>query len=204
MQFWRAGWDTLCRLTLNGFNSLESLSSGICQPQAPAVTASISAKVLGLFLLSKELAPVMLISAGESMDAWHISAPHPQGTGAAQAMQPRFGHGWPAGRRHWLFKTCTAHQPSRMTPWKFKAVQTVFAGYKVALSKTSIKPGIASGRPARLKPSSAAPLISAAADHAGALDAELADQNYVPHSRLEQSPRYAMSNSSPSAARISV
>jgi 3-oxoacyl-[acyl-carrier-protein] synthase-1 len=30
---------------------------------------------------------VMLYGAGESMDAWHISAPHPEGEGAAIAMQ---------------------------------------------------------------------------------------------------------------------
>ncbi|MCG2973980.1 beta-ketoacyl-ACP synthase, partial [Escherichia coli] len=41
----------------------------------------------GLFLLTRESAPIMLVGVGESMDAWHISAPHPEGVGAAQAMQ---------------------------------------------------------------------------------------------------------------------
>ena len=81
------GVDTLCKLTLNGFDSLESLSSGICQPCGVNRDGINIGEAAGLFLLSKVPAPVMLLSSGESMDAWHISAPHPEGKGAAEAMQ---------------------------------------------------------------------------------------------------------------------
>ncbi|MEG1360906.1 MAG: beta-ketoacyl synthase N-terminal-like domain-containing protein, partial [Clostridia bacterium] len=81
------GVDTLCKLTLNGFDSLESLSSGICQPCGANRDGINIGEAAGLFLLSKAPAPVMLLSSGESMDAWHISAPHPEGKGAAEAMQ---------------------------------------------------------------------------------------------------------------------
>lgn len=81
------GVDTLCRLTLNGFNSLESLSREICQPCGDKRDGINIGEAAGLFLLTRESAPIMLVGVGESMDAWHISAPHPEGVGAAQAMQ---------------------------------------------------------------------------------------------------------------------
>jgi 3-oxoacyl-[acyl-carrier-protein] synthase-1 len=40
-----------------------------------------------LFIISKQPSPVALLGVGESSDAHHMSAPHPQGTGAIQAMQ---------------------------------------------------------------------------------------------------------------------
>lgn len=192
------GVDTLCRLTLNGFNSLESLSSGICQPCGASRDGINIGEAAGLFLLSKEPAPVLLISAGESMDAWHISAPHPQGTGAAQAMQRALDMaGLQAGDIGYLNLHGTSTQQN--DAMEIKAVQTVFAGYKVALSSTKHKTGHCLGAAGAVE---AFICRQALLDqcwlplhHAGALDAELADQNYVLHSRLEQPLRYAMSNS---------
>ncbi|MCV5664592.1 beta-ketoacyl-ACP synthase, partial [Escherichia coli] len=40
-----------------------------------------------LMLLSKTPAPVALLGAGDSSDAHHISAPHPEGLGAEEAMK---------------------------------------------------------------------------------------------------------------------
>jgi 3-oxoacyl-[acyl-carrier-protein] synthase-1 len=40
-----------------------------------------------LFLLSKEESDIALLGTGESSDAHHISAPHPEGLGAELAMQ---------------------------------------------------------------------------------------------------------------------
>lgn len=192
------GVDTLCRLTLNGFNSLESLSSGICQPCGASRDGINIGEAAGLFLLSKEPAPVLLISAGESMDAWHISAPHPQGTGAAQAMQRALDMaGLQAGDIGYLNLHGTSTPQN--DAMEIKAVQTVFAGYKVALSSTKHKTGHCLGAAGAVE---AFICRQALLDqcwlplhHAGALDAELADQNYVLHSRLEQPLRYAMSNS---------
>lgn len=81
------GVDTLCKLTLNGFNSLESLSAGICQPCGTQRDGINIGEASALFVLHREKAPVMLLSSGESMDAWHISAPHPEGLGALRAME---------------------------------------------------------------------------------------------------------------------
>ncbi len=80
------GVDTLCPLTLNGFDSLESLSATACTPCGAARDGINIGEAAALFVLTKDKSPVMLTAAGESMDAWHISAPHPEGLGAYQAM----------------------------------------------------------------------------------------------------------------------
>lgn len=80
------GVDTLCPLTLNGFDSLESLSAGVCQPCGAKRDGINIGEAAAMFVLTADTADVMLIGAGESMDAWHISAPHPDGVGAYQAM----------------------------------------------------------------------------------------------------------------------
>lgn len=81
------GVDTLCPLTLNGFDCLDSLSSHICQPFGAERDGINIGEAAALFVLTKDKAPTMLISSGDAMDAWHISAPHPEGLGAYTAMQ---------------------------------------------------------------------------------------------------------------------
>lgn len=81
------GVDTLCPLTLNGFDSLESLSSGICQPFGQQRDGINIGEAAALFVLTRDKAKTMLYGGGDAMDAWHISAPHPQGVGAFKAMQ---------------------------------------------------------------------------------------------------------------------
>ncbi|MDM5139229.1 beta-ketoacyl-[acyl-carrier-protein] synthase family protein [Aeromonas bestiarum] len=81
------GADSLCGLTLNGFDSLESLSGTLCQPFDNNRQGINIGEGAALFLLSRMPAPLALLGAGESSDAWHISAPHPEGVGAEAAMQ---------------------------------------------------------------------------------------------------------------------
>ena len=80
------GADSLCGLTLNGFDSLESLSGTLCQPFDNDRQGINIGEGAALFLLSRQPAPIALLGAGESSDAWHISAPHPDGMGAEAAM----------------------------------------------------------------------------------------------------------------------
>jgi 3-oxoacyl-[acyl-carrier-protein] synthase-1 len=86
------GVDTLCLTTLYGFNSLELLSAAPCRPYDPG-RDGISIGEAAAFALLERAAPdaapgqLALLGNGESSDAHHMSAPHPQGLGARMAMQ---------------------------------------------------------------------------------------------------------------------
>ena len=81
------GVDSLCQLTLNGFNALESVSKGQCNPFSRNRDGINIGEGAVLFTLEKKATQVMLAGVGESADAHHISAPHPEGKGAISAMQ---------------------------------------------------------------------------------------------------------------------
>ena len=81
------GVDTLCRLTLNGFDGLESLAKARCNPLSLNRDGINIGEGAALFLLSREVAEVALLGAGESSDAFHLSAPDPDGKGAESAMR---------------------------------------------------------------------------------------------------------------------
>ena len=81
------GVDTLCSLTLRGFHALQLLSRQPCRPFS-SQRAGISLGEGGaLALVEREGEPIVLIEGvGETSDAYHISAPHPEGRGARDAM----------------------------------------------------------------------------------------------------------------------
>jgi 3-oxoacyl-[acyl-carrier-protein] synthase-1 len=81
------GADSLCKLTLNGFTALESVSAQRCKPFSENRDGITIGEAAALFLLECEAAAINLLGVGESADAHHISAPHPEGDGAAAAMQ---------------------------------------------------------------------------------------------------------------------
>jgi 3-oxoacyl-[acyl-carrier-protein] synthase I len=82
------GIDTLCAMTLTGFHSLGALSDTRCQPFS-ASRKGINIGEGGSFLLVERSgdARALLEGVGESSDAYHISAPHPEGEGAETAMR---------------------------------------------------------------------------------------------------------------------
>ncbi len=89
------GVDTLCLTTLYGFRSLELTSPDVCRP-FDAGRNGISIGEGAAFALlqrpgdgdSADFADSMLLlGAGESSDAHHMSAPHPEGKGVTLAMQ---------------------------------------------------------------------------------------------------------------------
>ncbi|WP_144212101.1 beta-ketoacyl-[acyl-carrier-protein] synthase family protein [Shewanella donghaensis] len=84
------GVDSLCQLTVNGFNALESVSAGLCNPFSQNRDGINIGEGAALFTLEKSSTnnpeEIILAGIGESSDAHHISAPHPQGTGAIAAM----------------------------------------------------------------------------------------------------------------------
>jgi 3-oxoacyl-[acyl-carrier-protein] synthase-1 len=81
------GVDTLCRLTVGGFASLESTAPQRCNPLSRNRNGINIGEGAALFLLGRDAAPVALAGGGESSDAHHLSAPDPQGTGAEAAMR---------------------------------------------------------------------------------------------------------------------
>jgi 3-oxoacyl-[acyl-carrier-protein] synthase-1 len=82
------GIDTLCAMTLTGFNSLAALSPTQCKPFS-SERDGINIGEAGAFLLLERSgeARALLEGIGESSDAYHISAPHPEGEGAELAMR---------------------------------------------------------------------------------------------------------------------
>jgi len=81
------GADTLCRMTLNGFASLEALSKGRCNPFSANRDGITIGEGAAAFLLQPEPGPVRLLGVGETSDAYHATAPDPEGRGAGQAMR---------------------------------------------------------------------------------------------------------------------
>ncbi|MDA8230040.1 MAG: beta-ketoacyl-[acyl-carrier-protein] synthase family protein [Magnetospirillum sp.] len=81
------GADTLCKLTVAGFHSLESVSPTPCNPFGANRDGITIGEGGALFLLTREEAEIALLGVGESSDAHHISAPDPEGRGALAAME---------------------------------------------------------------------------------------------------------------------
>jgi 3-oxoacyl-[acyl-carrier-protein] synthase-1 len=85
------GVDSLCLTTLYGFNSLELLSSEPCRPYDAARQGLSIGEAAAFILLERpgtqlNADDVLLLGAGETSDAHHMSAPHPDGLGARMAM----------------------------------------------------------------------------------------------------------------------
>ncbi|MDH5327475.1 MAG: beta-ketoacyl-[acyl-carrier-protein] synthase family protein [Gammaproteobacteria bacterium] len=85
------GVDSLCLTTLLGFNSLELVSQQKCRPWDGGRNGINIGESAGYALLEKpngdNAQALELLGYGESSDAYHMSTPHPQGEGAALAMQ---------------------------------------------------------------------------------------------------------------------
>jgi 3-oxoacyl-[acyl-carrier-protein] synthase-1 len=86
------GTDSLCLTTLYGFHSLQLSSPVPCRP-FDVTRDGISIGEAAAFALLERVPEnldgdsVLLYGVGESSDAYHMSAPHPEGLGAKRAMQ---------------------------------------------------------------------------------------------------------------------
>lgn len=84
------GVDTLCMTTLYGFRALELVSPEICRPwDAHRHGLSLGEGAAFALLERTPRGEVLgrLLACGESSDGHHMSAPHPEGAGAAAAMR---------------------------------------------------------------------------------------------------------------------
>ena len=86
------GVDSLCLTTLYGFHSLQLSSASPCRPFDVARDGLSIGEAAAFALLAPPRGvlngdEVLLLGVGESSDAYHMSAPHPEGDGARRAMQ---------------------------------------------------------------------------------------------------------------------
>jgi 3-oxoacyl-[acyl-carrier-protein] synthase-1 len=85
------GVDSLCLTTLYGFHSLQLCSRAPCRPFDVARDGISIGEAAAFALLERASdqsmsGDVLLLGVGESSDAYHMSAPHPEGHGARRAM----------------------------------------------------------------------------------------------------------------------
>jgi 3-oxoacyl-[acyl-carrier-protein] synthase-1 len=83
------GVDSLCQMTLYGFNSLQLVSAEPCRPADEDRDGINIGEAAGFALLERGTADsaIALLGYGESSDAHHMSTPHPEGQGAALAIR---------------------------------------------------------------------------------------------------------------------
>jgi 3-oxoacyl-[acyl-carrier-protein] synthase-1 len=86
------GVDSLCLTTLYGFHALQLCAAGPCRPFDVARDGISIGEAAAFALLERPSSgtasdDVLLLGVGESNDAYHMSAPHPEGRGARRAME---------------------------------------------------------------------------------------------------------------------
>lgn len=192
------GVDSLARLTVNGFASLESISASICTPCGDKRDGINIGEAAVWFLLGREQADVNVISSGESMDGWHISAPHPEGDGARLAMQRALtaANLAPASIDYLnLHGTGTAQNDAM----EIKAVRRLFENNLPLLSSTKHQTGHCLGAAGALEAHIAMCVLTdqhwLPLHSSTEIDPELSDMPYVRTANHNRALRYVMSNS---------
>lgn len=128
------GVDTLCEFTIAGFTALESVSAQRCNPLSLHRQGINIGEGAALFLLTREPAAVQLSGWGESSDAYHISAPDPEGRGAQLAIgQALRRAGLTAGQIDYINLHGTATPQN--DAMESKVVQALF-GLEIPVSST--------------------------------------------------------------------
>jgi 3-oxoacyl-[acyl-carrier-protein] synthase-1 len=127
------GADSLCSLTVHGFAALESLSTGLCKPFGAHRDGINIGEAASLFVLSKEPGPVTLQGIGATSDAYHFSAPDPEGASVIKAMQIALNE---AGKTPDQIDYLNLHGTATVLndAMESKAVNTVFGAQPAASS----------------------------------------------------------------------
>ena len=81
------GVDGRCRFAMNGFHALGALSQGLCRPLAPDRDGINLGEGVALFTMEKAAGGIFFAGVGETSDAYHATAPDPEGRGAEAAMR---------------------------------------------------------------------------------------------------------------------
>ncbi|MGR9088063.1 MAG: beta-ketoacyl-ACP synthase [Gammaproteobacteria bacterium] len=143
------GADSLCNLTVNGFDALESLGTGFCKPFGVHRNGINIAEAASLFVLSKEPGPVELLGIGATSDAYHFSAPEPAGTSVIDAMRKALSD---AGKRPEQIDYLNLHGTATVLndQMESRAVHALF-GDRIAASSSKGMTGHALGAAAALE-----------------------------------------------------
>ncbi|MBI5047546.1 MAG: beta-ketoacyl-[acyl-carrier-protein] synthase family protein [Deltaproteobacteria bacterium] len=88
------GYDTMCEFTFAGFNSLQAVTQTLCRPFDKKRDGLVLGEGVGIVVLEEMSSAVLrnanilaeVIGYGESSDAFHITRPEPEGSGAALAI----------------------------------------------------------------------------------------------------------------------
>ena len=131
------GADTLCRMTLHGFASLELISPGPTRPCAADRTGISIGEAAGFALLEPKGGPddLLLLGWGASSDGYHMSSPHPEGAGAIAAMREALAvAGLEAGQIDWVHLHGTGTRANDAA--EDLAVAAVLDGADVPVSST--------------------------------------------------------------------
>lgn len=81
------GADSYALAPLNGFESLASLSEKHCAPFGAKRDGINIGEGAALFVLTREPSTLAIVGTGESSDAYHMSSPDPEATGAELAVR---------------------------------------------------------------------------------------------------------------------
>ena len=140
------GSDALCQLTYAGFNALRAVDSKPCRPfRGDREGLNLGEGAGVLVLETAEHAALRgarplarLLGAGASCDAHHMTAPHPQGRGAAEAIIRALADAhWPAEGIEWVNAHGTGTKHNDIAEWR--ALVEVFGERASVLGVTSTK-----------------------------------------------------------------
>lgn len=81
------GADSLCKLTVNGFQALSALSQDICNPFSRNRDGTTLAEGAAVFLMDSRESEIELMGTGSSSDAFSMTAPEPDGHGVEAAVR---------------------------------------------------------------------------------------------------------------------
>jgi 3-oxoacyl-[acyl-carrier-protein] synthase-1 len=81
------GADSFSRVVVNGFNALEVTSRNLSQPMGALRDGINLGEGAALFLMERNRGEIALLGIGESSDAYHLTAPDPEGRGAEASMR---------------------------------------------------------------------------------------------------------------------
>jgi 3-oxoacyl-[acyl-carrier-protein] synthase-1 len=79
--------DSLCKLTVNGFQALSALSPGICNPFSRRRDGTTIGEGASIFLVENRPSDIALLGVGCSADAYSMTAPEPEAVGVKLAMR---------------------------------------------------------------------------------------------------------------------